>query len=130
MSKEVIDARQGRSLFDRSHAKNQSTVAIDGLTISCRRERRRRRHLPSEGRRGDARDVVFISNHAVPEAPRRRGEFNKEHETQPPPPLTATQRLATIEDLPPIPTVEGRTDTLLALFHALFFVTGGAPSGF
>ena len=40
VSKEVIDARvKAGLLFDRSHAKNQSTVAIDGLTISCRRER-------------------------------------------------------------------------------------------
>ena len=42
--------------------------------------------------------------------------------------MTATQKvLATIEDLPPIPTVEELRqdrDTLLALFHALFFVRG------
>ena len=47
---------------------------------------------------------------------------------QKPPPVDRHAKvLATIEDLPPIPTVEELRqdrDTLLALFHALFFVRG------
>ena len=86
VSKEVIDARvKAGLLFDRSHAKNQSTVAIDGLTISCRRERASA--PPSVKSEGAVAATLATSSsladHAVPEAPRRRGEFNKEHEDAP-----------------------------------------------
>ena len=131
VSKEVIDARvKAGLLFDRSHAKNQSTVAIDGLTISCRRERASAPpSVKSEGatRRGDARDVVVPADHAVPEAPRRRGEFNKEHEDAPETAAVDRDPKGPGDDRgpPTIPTVEELRqdrDTLLALFHALFFV--------
>lgn len=91
--KEVIDARvKAGLLFDRTHSKNNSRVAVDGLIISSRRDR------PVRARRGvEAK-------------------------------MTASQKvLATIEDLPVPPSREELRqdrDTLLALFHALFFTRG------
>ncbi|CAH0364271.1 unnamed protein product [Pelagomonas calceolata] len=132
VSKEVIDARvKAGLLFDRSHAKNQSTVAIDGLTISCRRERASA--PPSVKSEGAVAATLATSSSLVttPSQKRRVVEVSSIRSTQTPqkpPPLTATQKvLATIEELPAIPTVEELRqdrDTLLALFHALFFVRG------
>ena len=134
VSKEVMKRVKAGLLFDRSHAKNQSTVAIDGLTISCRRERASAPpSVKSEGAVAGRRDVKPC-DHAVPEAARRGGEFNKEHEDAPETtPLTATQKVLATTG-PPTDPDGGRIKTgpghVARALPRVIFCQRRAPSGF